>query len=70
MGDSAGLSIDGAWGPLTEAAYQNLLQAFHLQCYNPKTSTWAASVFLEKIVQHRYANKSAGYYIGSCGGPT
>lgn len=68
--DSAGLSIDGVWGPRTEAAYQNLLRAFHLQCYDPKTSTWAASVFLEKIVQHCYANKSAGYYVGSCGGPT
>lgn len=60
------LAIDGAWGSGTEAAYQRLIGKFRMTCYNPKTSTSHAMVFLAHIVKHGFANVAAGAYTSSC----
>jgi hypothetical protein len=61
------LDIDGAWGPLTTAAYERLLDAFNLGCKDPLTSTTDAKQFLSFIVRHGTANEAAGYWTGGCG---
>lgn len=60
------LGVDGAWGSLTEAAYQRLLGKFNMKCYNPKTSSSHAKIFLAHIVKHGFKNVNAGYYKSSC----
>lgn len=59
------LAIDGAWGPLTEAAYNRLRADFNISCLNPKTNGNHAGIFLRLIAQHGLNNKSAGYYQAS-----
>lgn len=61
------LDIDGAWGPLTTAAYERLLDAFNLGCKDPLSSTTDAKQFLSFIVRHGTANEAAGYWTGGCG---
>lgn len=60
------LAIDGAWGPLTDAAYGRLLTKFKMGCRNPKTSTTDALLFLELIVKHGLNGAAAGKYFGPC----
>lgn len=45
------LTIDGAWGPLTEAAYGRLRTRLRMGCRNPKTNTADALLFLHLIAQ-------------------
>lgn len=60
------LTIDGAWGPLTEAAYGRLLNAFRMDCKTPKSNLTHALLFLELIVKHGLAGIKAGTYFGPC----
>lgn len=56
--NSAGLSVDGAWGPLTESAYLSLKSKLGTSG-NPKTSTTAYRNFLAEIAKKGYADQSA-----------
>jgi hypothetical protein len=60
------LAVDGAWGPLTDAAYGRLLTKFNMNCLNPKTTTSHAQTFLLYIARHGYANATAGTYRHTC----
>lgn len=56
------ISIDGDWGTNTWAAYDRLLEAMGMTCYNPTGNTDDAKRLLYMIIRHGIANKSAGYY--------
>ncbi len=60
------LAIDGAWGPLTDAAYGRLLTKLRMGCRNPRGNTTDALLFLELIVKHGLRGIAAGTYFGPC----
>jgi hypothetical protein len=60
--NGAGLSVDGAWGSLTQTANQNLLSKFKMTCLNPRTSSWSTQEFLHLIMRAAFRNQSAGFY--------
>jgi hypothetical protein len=59
------LTIDGAWGPRTETAY-NRLRTLMGVCGNPKTNAGDASVFFSLIGETGLNGRYAGIYQGSC----
>lgn len=60
------LTIDGAWGPLTEAAYGRLRTKLKMGCTNPKTNAADATLFLGLIAQTGLAAAAAGAFVGPC----
>ena len=60
------LSIDGAWGPLTEAAYGRLRSRLRMGCTNPKSNAADASLFLALIAQTGLNAQAAGVHLGPC----
>jgi hypothetical protein len=60
------LAIDGAWGPLTEAAYGRLRTRLRMGCRNPKANTADALLFLHLIAQAGLKGQAAGAYTGPC----
>jgi hypothetical protein len=60
------LVIDGAWGPLTEAAYQRLLTKLNMRCRNPKTNTSHAVAFLDLVAFTAFHGAAAGTYTDIC----
>lgn len=60
------LAIDGAWGPLTEAAYGRLLTRLRMQCRNPKGNTGDMALFLELIAKAGITGQAAGAFVGPC----
>ena len=64
--NSAGLVIDGVWGPKTSTAYENLRTKFNLRCQDPKASASAFKTFLVYIGIHGVTNKPAGTYKAAC----
>ena len=60
--NEANLVIDNSWGPLTTQAYNNLLDAFDMNCLDPKANYWHAQVFLGLIARHGFESASAGEY--------
>lgn len=57
--NSAGLVIDGAWGPLTNRAYQALHRKLGLSGQNPRSSPTHARRFLTHIAVLALAGKAA-----------
>ena len=60
------LTIDGDWGPITEAAYGRLRTKLRMGCRNPKTSTADALLFLHLLANAGFKGQAAGYYVGPC----
>jgi hypothetical protein len=60
------LSIDGAWGPLTEAAYNRLRSDFRMTCTNPKSNSADAGLFFGLMAQTGLNGQAAGVYQGYC----
>lgn len=60
------LVMDGAWGPATSSAYQRLLSALRMTCYNPLTSWPDTQLFLNYIAVNAFANQPATWFRGNC----
>jgi Extensin-like protein C-terminus len=60
------LAIDGAWGPLTEAAYQRLLTRLNMRCRSPKTNTGHAVLFLDLVATTGLTGNAAGAFTDNC----
>ena len=60
--NDANLVIDGNWRTATTRAYNDLLEAFGMDCLSPKTNYWHARTFLILLMRHGFASESAGGY--------
>lgn len=60
------LTIDGDWGPITNAAYGRLLTKLKMNCRNPRTSTADALLLLHLIARSGMRGVAAGTYVGPC----
>ncbi|HEX2050762.1 MAG TPA: hypothetical protein VHJ34_09045 [Actinomycetota bacterium] len=63
--NNAGLSIDGIWGSLTEAAWDNINSRWSYTACDPFTSASAYGEWCNLVMRHGFANVSAGYYVSS-----
>jgi hypothetical protein len=60
------LSIDGAWGPLTDAAYGRLIVKLGMSCMNPRTNAADGRGFWAMIAQTGLRGQLAGTYFYPC----
>ena len=60
------LAIDGAWGPLTEAAFDRLRLDLNMGCKNIRGSLADTRAFLTLVAKTGMDNKAAGAYKSNC----
>jgi hypothetical protein len=60
------LAIDGAWGPLTDSAFQRLRTDLNMRCKDIRGSLADTREFLTLVAKTGMANLSAGAYKSNC----